>query len=115
MLSEINTSGLDLEDARGQSYDGCGAMAGKEKGVATRIRRKYPKMPFVHCHSHRLNLCVMKVTKVAQVRDMFEHCRCIADFFNNSAKRSEFYIEILQKTDIPEKEQKKLINICRTR
>ena len=25
-------------------------MAGKEKGVAARIRKKFPKMPFVHCH-----------------------------------------------------------------
>ena len=58
-------SGLDLEDARGQSYDGCGAMAGKEKGVVARFRKRSPKMPFVHCHSHRLNLCVMKVIKVA--------------------------------------------------
>ena len=43
-------SGLDLKDARGQSYDGCRAMAGREKGVAARIRKKFPKMPFIHCH-----------------------------------------------------------------
>ena len=49
-------SGLDLDDARGQSYDGCGAMARKEKGVAARIRKRFHKMPFVHCHSYRLNL-----------------------------------------------------------
>ena len=74
-----------MKDARGQNYDGYGAMACKEKGVAARIRKRFPKMPFFHCHSHRLNLCVMKVVKVAQVRDIFGHCRCIADFFRNFA------------------------------
>ena len=49
-------SGLDLKDARAQTYDGCGAMAGKEKGVAARIRKRFPKMSFVYCHLHRLNL-----------------------------------------------------------
>ena len=106
---------MDLEDARGQSYDGCGAIAGKEKDVAVRIRKTFPKMPFVHCHSHRLNLCVMKVIKVAQVRDMFEHCLCIVEFFGNFAKRSEFFVAILANSDIPKNGQKKLINICRTR
>ena len=104
-----------MEDARSQSYNGCRAMTGKEKGVAVRIRKKFPKMPFVHSHSHRLNLCVMKVIKVAQVQDTFEHCRCIAEFFGNSVKRSEFFAAILGNSDIPKNEQKKLINIRRTR
>ena len=56
-----------MKDARAQTYDGCGAMAGKEKGVAARIRKRFPKMSFVYCHLHRLNLQVMKVVKVAQV------------------------------------------------
>ena len=46
---------------------------------------------------------------------MFEHCRCIAEFFANSAKRSEFFAPIVANSDIPKNEQKKLINICRIR
>ena len=103
-----------MEDARGKTYDGCGAMAGKEKDVAVRIRKTFPKMRFVHCHSHRLNLYVMKAIKVAQVRDMFEHCRYIAKFFGNSAKRSELFAAVLANSGIPKNGQKKLINICTT-
>ena len=115
LATSKTVSELDLEDARGQSYDGCGAVVGKEKGVAMRIRKKFPKMSLIHCHSHRLNLCVMKVIKLAQVLDMFEHCRCISEFFGNSAKRSEVFAAILANSDIPKNEQKMLINICRTR
>ena len=31
-------------------------MAGEEKGVAARIRKRFPKMSFVYCHLHRLNV-----------------------------------------------------------
>ena len=57
----------------------------------------------------------MKVIKVAQVREMFEHCRCIAEFFGNSSKKSEILAATLVNSDIPKYEQKKLINICITR
>lgn len=94
-------SGLYLEDARGQSYDGCRAMAGKQNGVATIICKNLAKIPFVHCHSHHLNLCVMKAVKFAQVRDIFEYCHCIVEFSANCAKRLEFFAAILANSDIP--------------
>ena len=90
-----------MENARGQSYDGCGAMAGKEKSIAARICQRFPKMSLVHCHSHRLNLCVMKVVKVAQFRDFFEHCCCILEFFPSSTKRSELFAATLANSGIP--------------
>ena len=107
--------GLSFNDVRGQGYDGAGAMAGKEKGVANRLKVRFPLASFVHCFSHRLNLAVMKIIKVADVRDMFDKCRCLAEFFGNSPKRFEFFKKIMNESDINKDEQKKLINICRTR
>ena len=104
-----------MEDARGQSYDGAGAMMGKHRGVSTRIRKRYPKMPTVHCHCHRLNLSVMKMSKVSLVRDLLEQCRCIADFFGNSSKRTDFFKQNLVVSEVPKNDHKTLINICRTR
>ena len=106
---------MSFRDVRGQGYDGAGAMAGAEKGVASRITKKYPLAPYVHCYSHKLNLCVVKVTKVAKIKDMFDHCRCISDFFGNSPKRYEFFQKMMMESTLPERQQKKLINICRTR
>ena len=69
----------------------------------------------MHCYAHRLNLCVLKMTKIVKVKDMFEHCRCITEFFSNSPKRTEFYKEVLKEMNIPETKKKKLLNVCRTR
>ncbi len=42
----------------GQAYDGAGAMAGKNRGVAATIMSAYPKAVYTHCSSHVLNLCI---------------------------------------------------------
>lgn len=104
--------GLDFEHVRGQGYDGAGAMTGKEKGVAARIMKIFPLAAFVHCFSHRLNLSVMKATKIQMVKNLFEHVRVISDFINNSPKRSAFLKDVVNEND---GEHEKLINICRTR
>lgn len=89
---------------RGQGYDGAGAMAGSQRGVASRITAQYSCAPYFHCFSHKLNLCVVKINKIPKIQDMFDGCRCISDFFGNSPKRFQFFETIL-----------KLNNICRTR
>ena len=40
---------LDFGNVRGQDYGGAGAMAGKEKGVASRIMKQYPAASYMHC------------------------------------------------------------------
>ena len=56
----------------GQAYDGAGAMAGKSKGVASRILSEYPKALYTHYAAHRLNLCVMKC---CSIREYDADCR----------------------------------------
>ena len=41
ILKEIESLGLSMDDCRGQGYDGAGAMAGSEKGVASCISQRY--------------------------------------------------------------------------
>ena len=48
--------GLRMENCRGQTYDGAGAMAGSVRGVSSRILSVYPKALYTHCTSHILNL-----------------------------------------------------------
>lgn len=117
VLSAVQKTGLSMDNCRGQGYDGAGAMAGSEKGVAKRITDKYPKALYIHCHSHILNLCVMKVVKITLVENMFDSCRVISDFFNNSPKRFQLFqqkmADSLSNSNTSSKQ--KLINICRTR
>ena len=57
----------------------------------------------------------MKIINVKVVRDMFDNVRVISDFFNDSTKRYERFLEVL-KTCMPDNETvNKLIDICRTR
>ena len=94
--------------------DEAGALAGSKKGVAARISKLYPWIIFVHSFSHVLNLSVMRIITVPVVRDMFDNCRVISDFFNNSPKRFKNCSEIVASV-MPGETAIKLINICKTR
>ena len=97
ILKEIESLELSMDDCRGKGFDGAGAMTGSEKGVASRISQRYPNAIYIHCYSHILKLCVIKCIKIEQVKSMFEYCRTISDFFNNSLKRFENYLKMFCK------------------
>ena len=53
ILKEIESLGLLMDDYRGQGYDGAGAMAGSEKGVASRISQRFPtQFTFIFMHTY---------------------------------------------------------------
>ena len=83
ILAQLVEWQLQLQLLCGQAYDGAGAMAGKSKGVAVRIRTKYPKALYTHCASHRLNLCVMKCCSIKHVSNMMHTADSISRFFSN--------------------------------
>ena len=98
----------------GQAYDGAGAMAGKSKGVASRILSKYPKALYTHCAAHRLNLCVMKCCSIREVSNMIQTADKISRFFSNSPKR-QLALEKWIDSVLPEENRKKLKELCQTR
>ena len=55
ILLRIN---LNLENCRGQTYDGASNMMGKKSGVSTQILADQPKAVAVHCQGHSLSLSV---------------------------------------------------------
>ncbi|XP_028416928.1 uncharacterized protein LOC114541141 [Dendronephthya gigantea] len=59
----LRDQNLPIDDCRGQGYDGAGNMAGRLSGVAARIQETNKKALYVHCNSHRLNLCVATCCK----------------------------------------------------
>ncbi|XP_065650530.1 zinc finger MYM-type protein 1-like [Hydra vulgaris] len=67
ILRKCLSLGLNLDRLLGQGYDGCSTMAGKNNGVQSRIRIKYPKVAFVHCSSDRLNLVVNDMSAFPQI------------------------------------------------
>ena len=106
--------GLDLQDCRGQCYDGAGNMAGKCSGAAARILNENSLALYTHCASHRLNLCVAASCNLQNVKNMMDNVRVKSDFFNNSPKRQQL-LEQMIKEHLPQENHSKLIDVCRTR
>ena len=112
--SEIRSLGLTLDNCRGQGYDEAGNMAGRYNGAAALIKNDYPKALYVHCASHRLNLCVRSSCKIMTIKNMMSDVKAVSDYFNSSPKRADYL-----KTNIvqifPKDKHMKLIDLCRTR
>ena len=87
IIDQCNKYGLNLNKLRGQGYDGCSTMAGKENGVQVRIRSDYPLAVFVHCSAHRLNLVVNDLNEVVDVRNTIGTVKAIIKFFRESPKQ----------------------------
>lgn len=60
LLAELKQHDIDMNMCRGQCYDGASNMSGAIRGCASLIRNKYPRAVYQHCHSHMLNLSLMK-------------------------------------------------------
>ena len=113
ILKFVEDIGLNMEFCRGQGYDGAANMVGKCSGAAAIITSKFPKIPYVHCGSHLLDLCIASACNIQLVRNMMAHVRIVSDFFNNSPKR----FQLLQRKirEIPSARHSRLIDVCRTR
>ncbi|XP_028419093.1 52 kDa repressor of the inhibitor of the protein kinase-like, partial [Dendronephthya gigantea] len=110
----LRDQNLPIDDCRGQGYDGAGNMAGRLSGVAARIQETNKKALYVHCNSHRLNLCVATCCKEQLVRNMMEHVRVASEFFNFSPKRFDLLVKTIHEM-LPTANHKRLINVCKTR
>ena len=111
----VTDLGLSLDDCRGQCYDGAGNMAGRLNGASSLIaNNKHEKAIYVHCMSHRLNLCVADSCSLQLVKNMMTTVRKLSEFFNNSPKRQQHLVEKI-KEQLPDNNHRVLINACRTR
>jgi hypothetical protein len=72
ILKIIDENKLDRNRCIAQCYDGASLMSDAFSGVQTRIANVIPKAIYVHCHTHRLNLCLVNsIQGVKAVVDFF--------------------------------------------
>ena len=110
----LGSLGLDLNNCRGQGYDGAGNMSGKYIGAAALLKKDSPLALYVHCASHRLNLCVANTCKIQPVKIMMALIKSVSDFFNNSPKRQSALLHSINDL-LPTEKRRKLTDVCRTR
>ena len=114
LLSWLEAHELDVAFCRGQGYDGASSMSSSNMGVQGRICRVSPLALYTHCHSHQLNLCIVRACSIPQIRNANGAISEIAKFFNYSPKRQRFFEHIIDSV-LPNEKRVKLKDLCRTR
>jgi len=88
LLECLEKYDLDVNNIRGQCYDGCSTMTGQYKGVKSRILSINSKAYFVHCYAHRLNLVLVDtLSKNTYSRNFFGVVGQLCNLIEGSAKR----------------------------
>lgn len=113
ILNHLQKWGLDIQNCRGQGYDGASNMSAAN-GVQGIISRENPQAVYVHCNAHVLNLCIVKTCQIPVVKDMNGIITELAQFFWNSPKRQRLLETVLEK-DAPQTKKTHLKSLCRTR
>ena len=62
--------GLDLQNCRGQGYDGATNMLSAERGVQGLLAAENSKAVYTHCNGHILNLCIVQACSIQAARNM---------------------------------------------
>ena len=74
VMEMLRKHDLQLENIRGQGYDGA---AGQYTGLQSRLIAENNTALYVHCHAHVLNLILVDTC-------MFKECNCKRFFWNSS-------------------------------
>ena len=115
VISMLNTNNLNIDDMRGQGYDGAANMSGIYNGLQSRLQRQNPKALYVHCHAHCLNLVLVESAKSSiQFVTFFSLVEKLYAFVANSSKRHAAFMEI-QKAMYPEDRPLELQKLSDTR
>ncbi|KAM5586362.1 zinc finger MYM-type protein 1, partial [Rosa sericea] len=79
---------LQVENMRGQGYDGASNMRGEFNGLQALFREECPYAYYVHCFAHRLQLTLNTAAKgVHDIWEFFSTLSLIVNFVDSSAKR----------------------------
>jgi len=86
--SKLADLGLDINDLRGQGYDGAAAMSGEFNGVQALIRSVVNSALYVHCANHCLNLTLSAASEINFIRNATGVVQSIYNFFNTPKKQN---------------------------
>ncbi|XP_064485918.1 zinc finger MYM-type protein 1-like [Ornithodoros turicata] len=101
---------LQIENCRGQCYDGAANVSGKSGGLQALVQDIEPRAMYVHCLAHTLNLVLQDLCKQIDVcRDFVSLFADLVNFLKTSPKRLSWF-EQFQKEGTPALRQ-----FCKTR
>ncbi|XP_074282867.1 uncharacterized protein LOC141607415 [Silene latifolia] len=81
---------LNIENIRGQGYDGASNMRGEWSGLQALFLKECPYAYYVHCFAHRLQLALIAASRdVISVYQFFSKLTFIVNIIISSAKRHD--------------------------
>ena len=118
VLNGIKNFTLDIQNCRGQGYDGASSVSGYINGLSVclsvQILHINNKAIHTHCHSHRLNLVVAASCNIQIVRNVLDQIKELSYFFNYSEPRQKI-LDACIENYAPNSSKKKVKDVCRTR
>jgi hypothetical protein len=90
ICSILSRHNLDIQNVRGQGYDGASNMRGGLNGLQALILQECPYVYYVHCLAHQLQLVLVASAKeVAEVHTFFQTLNKIVNVVCASCKRND--------------------------
>ena len=88
----LQRAGLLMEKCIAQLYDGASLMSGDQGGVQTLIENLVGgDCPYVHCHSHRLNLVLVDCSsEISEIHELLGLLQSKHTFQSYSPRRAQF-------------------------
>ncbi|XP_022895247.1 zinc finger MYM-type protein 1-like [Olea europaea var. sylvestris] len=79
---------LQVQNMRGQGYDGANNMRGSWNGLHELFLKDCPYAYYVHCFAHRLQLTLISATRdVSDINSFFSHLDSVINMITSSPKR----------------------------
>ncbi|XP_014780915.1 uncharacterized protein LOC106876739 [Octopus bimaculoides] len=95
ILKQLELDDINIQDCRRQAFDNAAVMAGHRSGVQVRITEVNPKIVFVPCTDHSLNLAAVHAASMgADSVTFFGTLDRLFSFFSASTHRWDILIEI---------------------
>ena len=114
IIEFLKDNDLNVENIRGQGYDGASNMSSERVGVQAQIKELSPLATYIHCSSHQLNLVITHSCILAEVRNVVDQLQHCCHFFLASPKRSGLLELIVSKGVVDKCKRKPLLDLCKT-
>ena len=90
LCTVLSKYGFDIQNLRGQGYDGASNMKGELNGLQALFLRECPYAYYVHCYAHRSQLALVAAAKdVVHVTQFFQYILFIVNTVDSSSKRHD--------------------------
>lgn len=115
IIKKLSSYGLDMNNLRGQGYDGAASMSGRFNGVQAVIKKSYPTALYVHCVSHSLNLAISDACSVQPIRNCMGIIENAYNFFNTPKRQNVLTQKIDELPNDLKLRRDRLKQLCPTR